>query len=100
MLKRLKTAALAASLTLAGGAIFGTAASAQYTYPYPYLSSPCWDQVMSDCEVKWQAWGLTSYSDCGPMEACQVCPGTDGNNCPTINWVDNNEVSRHDSHGH
>ena len=92
-----KTTALAASLALAGGTIFGTAASAQHN---PYLASPCWEQVMSQCEVRWQEWGLTTSSDCAPLEACQVCPGTDGNNCPTINWIDNNDVSRHDSHGH
>ena len=91
-----KTFGRAASLVLAGGAISGTAASAQYSYQ----SSGCWDQVMSACEVQWQAWGLTSYSDCGPMEACQVCPDTNGNNCPAINWLDPVEVSRHDSHGH
>ena len=86
-----KAMVLAASLALAGGTMAGTPASAQ---------SGCWEQVMSQCEVSWQAWGLASYSDCAPLEACQVCPNTDGNNCPTVNWVDNSELARHDSHGH
>jgi hypothetical protein len=96
MSKRLKTTALAASLALAGGAVFATAASAQYAQ----MNSGCWDQVMNQCGWQWQAWGLTSYSDCQPLEACQVCQDSNGNNCPTIGWLDPVEASRHDSHGH
>ena len=86
-----KMMALAASLALAGGTMAGTPASAQ---------SGCWEQVMNQCEVSWPAWGLTGYSDCAPLEACQVCPETGGANCPAISWLDPSELARHDSHGH
>lgn len=91
----MRTLGLAASLVIIGGAISSTPVSAQAA-----LGAACWDQVMSDCGLQWSNWGLSSYSDCGPMEACQICPDTDGHECPTISWLDPVEGSRHDSHGH
>jgi hypothetical protein len=92
-----KTFGLAASLVLAGGAIVGTAASAQYASPPP---AGCSDLFFSECNSHWENWGYTSHWDCTVTETCQLCPDTDNINCPAINWIDNNEVSRHDSHGH
>jgi len=91
-----KTFGLAASLVLAGGAISGTAASAQY---YDGPLGGCWDQISSMCNLHWQAWSYMSYAECETAESCYACPDSTSN-CPAINWLDNNEVSRHDSHGH
>ncbi len=65
-----KTRALAASLVLAGAAIFGTAASAQYT-----PSGECWDNVVALCNANYQAWGYRTSSDCSQHEWCYFCAG-------------------------
>ncbi len=91
-----KTFGLAASLVLAGGAISGTAASAQ-NYSGPL--GGCWDRTATLCGLNWQAWSYMSYSDCEVAEACYACPDAPIN-CPAISWVDPNEVSWHDGHGH
>ena len=65
-----KTRALAASLVLAGSAIFGTAASAQYT-----PSGECWDNVVALCDANYQAWGYRTSADCSQHEWCYFCAG-------------------------
>lgn len=91
-----KTFGLVASLVLAGGAIVGTAASAQYASPGP---AGCSDGFFSECNSHWQNWGYTTFGDCSETETCELCPDPH-RDCPTIDWLNNNEVSRHDSHGH
>ncbi len=74
-----KTRALAASLVLAGAAMFNTAASAEY-----YPGDPdCWQQVISECSTKWQAWGYHNYADCARVEPCMYC--MNGYMC---GWID------------
>ena len=90
-----KTFGLAASLVLAGGAICGTAASAQYTGPL----GGCFDRTATLCNLNWQAWSYSSYSECETAEACYACPDAPIN-CPAIGWVDPSEVAWHDGHGH
>lgn len=65
-----KTRALAAALVLAGGAIFGTAASAQYNWdPTP----ECYNGVIAQCATQYQTWGYATYEDCVRVEPCYYC---------------------------
>lgn len=90
-----KTLGVAASLALAGGAICGTAASAQYNEPL----GGCWDEISGMCNANWQNWGYMSFSECQTAESCYACPDA-ASNCQAIGWLDNGDVSRHDGHGH
>ena len=62
-----KARALAASLVLAGAAIFNTAASAQWDSPN------CWYEVEDQCATEWQNWGYRTLADCERLEPCYVC---------------------------
>lgn len=92
---RKAAAALAASLVIAGGAISGTAASAQYSGPM----GGCYDQISTMCNSHWQNWGYSSYNDCHSAESCWVCPEPTSN-CTTTDWLDDDPVGRHAAHGH
>ena len=63
-----KMRSLATSLVLAGGAIFGTAASADYQG-----TPSCFQQVEDECATEWQAWGYRNYEDCYQHEPCYYC---------------------------
>lgn len=70
MARRLgKTRALAAALVLAGAAIFGTAASAQFQYGDP----ECRQEAIAGCAANWQAYGYPNYEDCVLVEPCYAC---------------------------
>lgn len=90
-----KTFGLAGSLVLAGGAISGTAASAQYTGPM----GGCSIEMSSQCDSHWQNWGYTSHSECYHAESCYACPDSNSQ-CPSIDYLDDNVVTRHSTHGH
>lgn len=62
-----KTRALMASLVLAGAAISGTAASAQFGDP------GCSQAVYDECTTEWQAWGYRNLADCQRLEPCYYC---------------------------
>lgn len=64
-----KTRTLAASLVLAGAAIFSSAASAQYTWGEP----GCYQAVESECTTEWQNWGYRNLQDCQRLEPCYYC---------------------------
>ena len=64
-----KTRTLAASLVLAGAAIFGTAASAQWNDP------PACEELESECAANYRAWGYRTYEDCYNHELCYACWG-------------------------
>lgn len=91
-----KTLGLAASLVLAGGAISGTAASAQ-NYSGPL--GGCYDQISTLCNSHWQNWDYSGYADCHQAESCWACPDAP-TNCPTTDWLDDNPIGRHAAHGH
>src|SRR5688572_9879179 len=83
--KSRKTLGLAASLMLAGAAIFSTAASAQYG------GQGCWEQVQSQCTTQYQAWGYGTEQQCAQQAPCLYCP-RDGHDCFEIDWFDDDEV--------
>ena len=64
-----KTRALAASLVLAGAAIFGSAASATSTWGDPN----CSQAVYNECSTEWAAWGYRNVEDCQRLEPCYYC---------------------------
>lgn len=77
-----RTRALAASLVLAGAAIFGTAASAQY---YPNISPECRQEAVAECATMWQAYGYRSYADCAQYQPCYHCLA--GYMCPFYDFT-------------
>lgn len=93
-----RTLGLVASLVLAGGAISGTAASAQYGGS----GSGCWNAVVSECSWYWNEWGYGSNWECSQMEPCLVCPDAGGHSCPVVSWLDHEDAmtTRHPGHGH
>ncbi len=62
-----RTRALMASLVLAGAAISGTSASAQFGDP------ECGQAVYEECTTEWQAWGYRNVEDCQRLEPCYYC---------------------------
>ena len=60
---------LAASLVLAGAAIFSTAASAEFQYGSP----ECRQAAIAECATMWQAYGYPNYADCVLVEPCYAC---------------------------
>ncbi len=76
-----KVRALAASLVLAGAAIFGTAASAQYGG----ISPECRQEAVTACATMWQAYGYRTYEDCAQYEPCFHCMA--GYMCPFYDFT-------------
>lgn len=64
-----KARALAASLVLAGAAIFSTAASANWTEP------PACQDLEAACTANYQAWGYRNYQECYNHVLCYACWG-------------------------
>jgi hypothetical protein len=62
--------ALAASLALAGAAIFTAPAGARGPLP---PDPACVAQVQNDCNAHWQAYGYHVYDDCVTDQTCKVC---------------------------
>ena len=65
-----KTRALAASLVLAGSAMFGIPAQAQYV-----PGGECWDEIVGLCNANYQAWGYRNSAECAQHEWCYYCAG-------------------------
>ena len=76
-LEMTKTRALAASLALAGGAIFATAASARI----PPRDPACDQRVAQECVTTWQSGGYWSYEHCVGYQQCMQCPPIPGYLC-------------------
>jgi hypothetical protein len=73
-----KKTALAASLVLAGAAIFSSAASA---IPPPVRNPVC-DQYMANaCITTWQVLGYGNYAHCVAHRQCAECPPWYGYMC-------------------
>lgn len=74
----MRTTALAASLVLAGAAIFGSAASAGIGPP---RDPACDQRVANECVSTWQTKGWSSYQDCVGGQQCLECPPNYGYMC-------------------
>ncbi|MEA3010474.1 MAG: hypothetical protein QOJ91_2166 [Sphingomonadales bacterium] len=72
-----KKTILAASLALAGGAIFGTAASARI----PPRDPVCDQRVANECVTTWQSLGFWDYDNCVGYQQCMQCPPIPGYMC-------------------
>ena len=84
-----KTMGLAASLVLAGAAIFSTAASAKGLGP---RDPACDQRVINACATNWQVLGYAQYEHCVLGQPCLACPPNYGYLCgiysyPGGGWV-------------
>ncbi|HYW16086.1 MAG TPA: hypothetical protein VE891_08030 [Allosphingosinicella sp.] len=67
---------------LAGAAIFGSAASAQFDYS---ISPECRQEAVAECGTMWQAYGYRSYEDCAKYQPCFHCLA--GYMCPIYDFT-------------
>ena len=74
---RMRKTALAASLALAGAAIFATSASARI----PPRDPVCDQRVADECVTTWQSGGYWNYQHCVAFQQCMQCPPIPGYLC-------------------